>query len=184
MDYKPEVSNRFAFCAMLIVLFPLFLLFEPKYQHSIIVLLVIVIGNEYAYAFPRQAMKLYEKILFKSLLERFHVTIQIVILIGIGVTEVYTLKTINLLPLFLFTLVYLLWCSFLQKQSLIVGSKSIAIGQRMFSYDSISSLTFNKEGLVIEVKDKSFKIYNWALGRRDNLEVIVKELSEAIKANE
>ncbi|MCO1603146.1 hypothetical protein [Desulfosporosinus nitroreducens] len=183
MDYKPEVSNRFAYCAMLIILFPLFLLFEPKYQHSILILPVIVTGNEYAYAFPRLAMKLYEKILFKSLLERFHVAIQILILISIGLTEVYTLKTTKLMPFFLFALVYLLWCSFLQKQSLIVGSKSIAIGQRFFSYDSISSLSFNKEGLVIEVKDKSFTVYNWALGkRRDNLEIIVKEMSEAVKA--
>ncbi|AFQ44261.1 hypothetical protein [Desulfosporosinus meridiei] len=185
MDYKPEVSNRFAFCAMIIVIFPLFMLFEPKYQHSIIVLIIIVIGNEYAYAFPRLAMKLYERILFKSLPERFHVTIQIVILIGISVTVVYTLKALNLLPLFLFAFVYLLWLSFLQKQSLIVGSKTIAIGQRLFSYDSISSLTINKEGLVIEVNDNSFKFYNWALGkRRDNLEVIVKEINEQLRPNE
>jgi len=182
MDYKSEASNGFAYVAMVFVVFPLFFLIESKYQRSILILPVIIIGNEYAYTFPRQAMKLYEKILFKSLLERFHVAIQILILVSIGVTEVYTLKTTNLLPFFLFAFVYPLWFSFFQKQSLIVGSKSIAIGQRHFSYGSISSLSIKKEGFVIEVKGKSYTIHNWALGKgRDSLETIVKEISEAVK---
>lgn len=183
MDYKSKDSNGFAYVAMVLVVFPLFYLIESKYQSSILILPVIIIGNEYAYKFPRQAMKLYEQILFQSLLERFHVPIQILILVSIGVTEVYTLKTFNLLPVILFVFAYPLWFSFFQKQSLVVGSKSIIIGQNFFPYDSISSLSFKKEGLVLEAKGKSYTIYNWAIGKRgDKLKSILKEIGESVKA--
>lgn len=126
-------------------------------------------------------MKLYEEILFQSLLERFRIAIQMSILIIFGVSEVYSLKTLNLLPIFICIITYPLWFSFFQKQSLVIGSKNIVIGQKFFPYDFVSSLSIEKKGLVIEVKGKSLTIYNWALGkRRESLEKIVNEIGEVI----
>ena len=183
MNYNPEHSYRIAYGAMVLVLAPFFFIFEYTYKGSILLFPALIIGMEYSYTFPRQAMKLYEEILFQSLLERFHVAIQILMLVSLGVTEVYLSKTNNILQFFLFLFVYLLWYSFFQKQSLLVGSKSIAIGRTFFSYDSISSLSLKGEGLVIEVKGKSFTIYNWALGKnRDGLETIAKEIAEVVRS--
>ena len=201
MNYNSDESFRFAYIALGLVLAPLFILTEYTRVSWILLLSATIIASEYAYTFPRQAMKLYEKILFQSLLEKYHVAIQILVFISLGVTGVYHYETKNSLEFPLFFFVYLIWYYFAQKQSLIIGSESIAIGRRLFSYDSISSLSLKSEGLVIEVKDntlssfsfkreklalevkkKSFTIYNWSLGRnQDGLEAIVKEISEAAK---
>jgi hypothetical protein len=153
MNYNSDHSYRIAYVVMILVLVPFFFIIESTDKSFVLVFPALIIGMEYSYTFPRQAMKLYEEILFQSLLERFHVVIQILILVGLGATEVYFYKTINLLQIILFLFVYLLWYCFFQKQSLIVGSKSIAIGRKSFAYDSISSLSFKRGGLVIEVKD-------------------------------
>lgn len=38
MDYKSQDSYRFAYSATAIILFPLFLLLDPKYQVTILIL--------------------------------------------------------------------------------------------------------------------------------------------------
>jgi len=168
-----------AYGAMFLVLIPFAYLIESPIT---ILFPALIIGMEYSYIFPRQAMKLYEEISFKSVIERFQVLLQVLILVLLGVFQVYTYKKDNPWPLFLISFVYLVWYHFFHKQSLIVGSKNIAIGRSFFSHDSISSILLKKKGLVVEVNGEKFTIYKWALGKKiDSLETFVKVINQQSK---
>ncbi len=178
MDYNSNHSYGIAYCAMLLVLSPFMFIIDVD-KWGILLFPAIIVGNEYSFSFLRQAMKLYEEIIFKSLLERFTFIIQLLMIVGIGTCDVYSYKTNNFPQLFIFLLIYYTWYILIQSQSLIIGGKSIGVGRKVFSYDSIDSIELKNNGLFIEAKGKSFTIHNWTIGKdRYSLEAIVKNISE------
>lgn len=143
------------------------------------VIIAIIIGNEYSYIFPRQAMKLYEEILFKSFAERISGMIELSIFIIFSIVESYHFATGNFVQLVVFIIVYLVWLSVFQKQSVMIGEKNIIIGNKFISYQMVQSVSLEKNSVLIKTNTQSFKISNWAINKqRWKLEQILKQITE------
>lgn len=182
MNYNPEHYYRIAYGIMLIVLIPFFVLISKTNQVTyrspiIVVFTALLIGMTYSYIFPRQAIKLYEEILFKSFIEKNNVIIQLIVLISFSATETYYFLTGTIAPLFISLIEYLLWYCVLQGQSIVVGNKNIIIGRKLIPHHLIQSISIEKKGIFIEVDEKSFRINNWFIGKqKDKLGLVLKQI--------
>lgn len=174
MNYEDIKYYRKAYGIMLIILIPFFVLLSVKkgeYKSPIIVIFIaIIVGTEYSYTFPRQAMKLYEKILYKSLIEKINYIIQLFILIGFSLSEIFyfikenSIKTY--LPIVIFITIYLLWSFIIHNQSILIGDKSIMVGRVLIPHSSIKSISETKNIISIETDKKVLKLYKLALGSK------------------
>lgn len=187
MNYDSEHYYRIAYGIMLIVLIPFFILIsktnQGTYKSPIIVLFTaLIIGMTYSYIFPRQAMKLYEKILFKSSIEKSNIIIQLILFISFSATEAYYFITGTIAPFFTSLIAYLLWYSVFQWQSIVVGNRNIIIGRKLIPHDLVQSISIEKKGIFIEVNGQSFKINNWIIGKqKDKLELVLKQIIDKQK---
>lgn len=185
MNYDSEHHYRIAYAIMLIVLTPFFILISQmtyKSHTSIILLTPLIIGMEYSYIFPRQAMKLYEEILFESFIEKSNIIIQPIIFISFSATGTYYFMTGTIAPFLISLIVYLLWYLLFKTQSIVLGNKKIIIGRKLFSHDLVKSISIEKKGILIEVAGQSFKVNNWIIGKqKEQLELVLKQITDKIK---
>ncbi|MCY6354448.1 hypothetical protein [Clostridium sp. ZS2-4] len=181
MKYNSDHYYRIACGIMMIVLIPFWFLTAEANQlkPGDMVIIAIIIGNEYSYIFPRQAMKLYEEILFQSFVERISGIIEISIFIIFSILESYNFSIGNFIPLIVFVIVYFVWLSVFQKQSVMIGEKNIIIGNKFISHDMVQSVAYEKNSILIKTNTQSFKISNWAINnQRWKLEQILKQITE------
>ena len=168
MKYDPGHHYRGAIGIMAILITPFYFYFtENHFKAPIIVLFtIIIVGTEYSYFLPRQALKIYEEIKFKSLLERINTIIGITILIFFSGSEIYSFATNNNICLFISLVIFILWNVLFENQSIILGTNSIIIGKRLISYNLLGKITYEKKKLIIVTNEKTFEIYNWTIGKK------------------
>lgn len=185
MKYNSEHYYRTAYGIMAIVLMPFFILNvivgdeSNNFIPSIMMLTPLMVGCEYSYIFPRQAMKLYEEILFKSFIERINGIIQFSIFIIFSITESCYFITDNPLSVFIFIIAYAIWPLIFKSQSVMIGNKNIIIGKKFVSHDFIQSVSLEEDLILIKTDEELFKINNWAIGKkRWKLEQVLKQITE------
>lgn len=181
MKYNSDHYYRVGYGIMLVVLIPFwFLITETNEVKPIdMITIALIIGNEYSYIFPRQAMKVYEEISFKSFIERINGVIEVSIFIIFSIVESYHFATGNFVPVVVFIIVYLVWLSVFQKQSVMVGEKNIIIGNKFISHSMVQEVLLEKNSVLIKTNKQSFKISNWAINKqRWKLEQILKQITE------
>lgn len=184
MKYDSNHYYRVAYGVMIILLLPFYVFVSQTNQNNfknpiIIIFTIIIISNEYSFALPRQAMKIYEDIIFKSFIESINTKIRILILIIFSGAEIYYFTTNNIALIIISVIISALWDLILKNQSIIIGSKNIIIGRKLISYDLVSKITYDKNNLIINVHGELFRIFNWAIGnQRYELEILKKELDD------
>ncbi|MCY6372624.1 hypothetical protein [Clostridium ganghwense] len=184
MKYNSDHYYRIAYVITIVSLIPFFILVTEinKVTPIIIIFTPLIIGIEYSYIFPRQAMKLYEEILFKSFIERINTIIEFSIFIIFSATESYYFITGNIIPVFVFTMIYPIWTLIFKSQSVIIGNKNIIIGKKLIPYDLVQSVSLEKNSVLIKTDEQSFKISNWAIDKqRWKLELLLKQITDKTK---
>lgn len=187
MNYNKDHYYRIAYGIMIAFLIPFYVLItvtndEVRRSPAIILFTVIIIGVDYSYTFPRQAMKLYEEILFKSFDEKRNLIIKTILFISFIGTEIYYFVTVTVTPFFICIFVYLLWDFMFQSKTIIIGDKNIIIGSKLFSHDLIQSFSIEKERILINVNEKTLKIYNRNIkDKKKELESILERITDKTK---
>lgn len=185
MKYDSNHFYRIAYIITVIVFIPFFILLiikdEPYKSPLIILLTAVIIGMEYSFSFPRQAMKLYENILFKSFIEKNSSKIQLFIIVGLSISQIFYLIKENgvllILPMTIFIIIHLIWSYLLQKHSILIGDKNIIIGRTLISHDSIKSISKMKKKIIIKTDGKNFILYKWILGnKKDELDLVLDKI--------
>jgi hypothetical protein len=183
MNYDPDHHYRVAYGMMFIFLTPYFFYLSlSNFKSPIIVLFtLIVVGNEYSFSLPRKAMKIYEEIKFKSLIEKINSIIRISSFLFFSGSEIYFFDTNKYVLLFISLAIIMIWDIVSGNQSFIIGTNSIIIGKKLISHDSVSKISYAKKNLVIVANGKSYKIYNLLLGnQRYKLEKFKKVLEDKV----
>lgn len=183
MNYDSDHHYRIAYGMMFIFLTPYFFyLSHNNFKSPVIVLFTLVIvGNEYSFSLPRKAMKIYEKVRFKSVIERINLIVRILSILFFSGSEIYYFDTNKYVLLFVSLSIIMIWDIVTRNQSFIIGSNSIIVGRRLIPHDSISKITYAKKNLVIVANGKSYKIYNWLLGnQRYELEKFKNALEDKV----
>lgn len=187
MNYNKDHYYRIAYGIIIAFLIPFYALItitndEVRRSPIIIIFTAIIIGVDYSYTFPRQAMKLYEEILFKSFDDKENILIKSIMFICFISTEIYYFSKVTITPFFISIFVYFIWDFIFQSKTIIIGEKNIIIGSKLFLHDMVQSFSIEKEKILIKVNGKTFKIYNWNIkNKKSELEIILNRITDKTK---
>lgn len=183
MKYKPHEYYKSEYLKTVAILMPLVVLIFKmnNIKHHINIAafigIPIIFATEYEYALPRQAIKVYETILFRTFSKNVDRLIKVLLLGGIIGAAIYYIYTGNLIPMLIDCFIYLILEYGLKGQSLVIGDKSLIIGRRMFSHSSINSISVESKNTIINTDEGTFEISNWLIKKRKlQLENVVKKV--------
>lgn len=146
MNYKYEYYYKVAYFVTGIILMPFFVkVSDTKSTLPVILGTALVLATEYAYVFPREAIKLYEKIIFKSSIEKRYKIIELIIFISLAAVEIYYFTNENIVPMAVFILLHLLLNTSLKNQSVIIGDRSFIIGSKAIKYNQVNRISFEEK---------------------------------------
>lgn len=180
MNYKYEYYYKVAYFVTGIILMPFFVkVSDTKSTLPVILGTALVLATEYAYVFPREAIKLYEKIIFKSSIEKRYKIIELIIFISLAAVEIYYFTNENIVPMAVFILLHLLLNTSLKNQSVIIGDRSFIIGSKAMKYNHVNRISFEEKKAVFYTAEGTFKVRNIFI---DNNKKELEKIAEIIAA--
>lgn len=172
MNYNPNKYYRIGYLKAFIMLIPLFVLANIiddvsfHIQPSLFIIIPVILGQEYSYIFPRRAMEVYENILFRTFRKRIDIIGEFLVLGAVIGTVVYYINTRNPILLLILLIINFLWNYGFKQQTLVIGDKSIIVGNKLIPHSDINSIYLQKKSIIINTKEREFDISDWMIRKR------------------
>lgn len=175
MKYNPDKYYRMEYLKIGLILLPIIYLMyldlrieEPFNSNIFInpiffVAFLPVYGEVYSYSFPRQAMEIYETILFRTFSKKVDRMMDLAIWVGIALSQILLIKSDNIVIIVIVFFIYLIISFAFRRKSLVIGDKNIIIGKKRLSNSEINDISFESKKVIIKTSEGNYEIGNWLM---------------------
>ncbi|WP_461207822.1 hypothetical protein [Clostridium sp. DL1XJH146] len=175
MKYNPDKYYRMEYFKIGLILLPLMylmylnLLFEETLNNKIFINPVFLVaflpmyGEVYSYSFPRQAMEIYETIVFRTFSKNVDRIMDFAIWVGIALSQILLIKTDNPVVISIGIFIFVIISYVFRRKSLVIGDKNTIIGKKRLSNSAINDISFESKKVIIKTSEGNYEIGNWLM---------------------